>query len=86
MHLLKKILGLNKQEEITYCIGDLNFKGWNNELFRIQISDCQFIPFSFFYLFSCCFSSLSNLNSCQTAAYEALFNSIWYQEGGFKPE
>lgn len=28
----------------------------------------------------------ANLNSWQTATYEALFNSIWYQEGGFKPE
>jgi hypothetical protein len=27
----------------------------------------------------------ANLNSWQTATYEALFNSNWYQEGGFKP-
>ena len=26
----------------------------------------------------------ANLNSWQTATYEALFNSIWYQEGGFQ--
>lgn len=29
--------------------------------------------------------SSANLNSWQTATYEALFNSNWYQEGGFMP-
>ncbi len=29
--------------------------------------------------------SNANLNSWQTATYEALYNSNWYQEGGFKP-
>ncbi|WP_405376990.1 hypothetical protein [Nonlabens sp. Asnod3-A02] len=28
----------------------------------------------------------ANINSWQTATYEALFNSNWYQEGGFKTE
>ena len=28
----------------------------------------------------------ANINSWQTATYEALYNSNWYQEGGFKPE
>lgn len=28
----------------------------------------------------------ANINSWQTATYEALFNSNWYQEGGFKSE
>ncbi|WP_218599197.1 hypothetical protein [Polaribacter sp. NJDZ03] len=28
----------------------------------------------------------ANVNSWQTATYEALFNSNWYQEGGFKSE
>jgi hypothetical protein len=28
----------------------------------------------------------ANINSWQTATYEALYNSNWYQEGGFIPE